>query len=59
VRDISQISDEILAMFTNSGLPVKVTVDIESSALDRLTSEQLTALRENLSTLGFDDWSVE
>ncbi len=59
VRDISQISDEILAMFTNSGLPVRVTVDIESSALERLTSEQLTALRENLSTLGFDDWSVE
>lgn len=59
VRDISQISDEILALFTNNGIPVTITVDIESSALERLLEDQLTALRENLNTLGFSDWNVE
>lgn len=59
VRDISQISDEILTLFTANGAPVRVTVDVESSSLERLTAEQLTALRENLNTLGFTDWSVE
>jgi predicted AAA+ superfamily ATPase len=59
VRDISLISEEILALFTTSGLPVTLTVDIESSALERLTAEQITALRENLSTLGFSDWHIE
>lgn len=59
VRDISQISDEILALFTVNGLPVTVTVDIESSALEKLTLDQLTALKENLNTLGFQDWNVE
>jgi hypothetical protein len=59
VRDISLISEEILALFTTSGLPVSVTVDIESSALERLTDDQITALKENLNTLGFTDWNVE
>lgn len=59
VRDISQISDEILALFTTNGIPVQITVDIESSAIERLTVEQITALRENLATLGFNDWNVE
>jgi predicted AAA+ superfamily ATPase len=59
VRDISQISDEILALFTAAGIPVQISVDIESSALERFAAEQLTALKENLSTLGFDDWNVE
>jgi predicted AAA+ superfamily ATPase len=59
VRDISQISDEILALFTVNGLPVTVTVDIESSALENLTLDQLAALKENLNTLGFQDWNVE
>ena len=59
VRDISQISDEILALFTTNGVPVQISVDIESSAIERLTAEQITALRENLATLGFNDWNVE
>jgi predicted AAA+ superfamily ATPase len=59
VRDISQISDEILALFTTNGVPVQISVDIESSAIERLTAEQLSALRENLATLGFTDWNVE
>jgi len=59
VRDISQISDEILAIFTVDDVPLHITVDIESSALARLTVEQITALKENLATLGFTDWSVE
>ena len=59
VRDISQISDEILAVFTTSGVPVTITVDIESSAVERLLEEQITALRENLRTLGFTDWNFE
>ncbi len=60
VRDISQISDEIITpLFTANGVQVTVTVDIESVALDRLTPDQVTALKENLATLGFTDWSVE
>jgi hypothetical protein len=59
VRDISQISDEILALFTVNDVPLQLTVDIESSAMERLTPDQVTALKENLNTLGFTDWSVE
>ncbi|MBU6150404.1 MAG: DUF499 domain-containing protein [Chloroflexi bacterium] len=59
VRDISQISDEILALFTANDIPVQITVDIESSGVAKLTPEQVTALRENLNTLGFTDWNVE
>lgn len=59
VRDISQISDEILALFTTNGAPIQITVDIESTALAKLTPEQVTALQENLNTLGFTEWNVE
>jgi hypothetical protein len=59
VRDISQISDEILTLFTASGAPVRITVDIESTAVASLTPDQLTALKENLNTLGFNEWNVE
>lgn len=60
VRDISQISDEILTpLFSATGVQVRVTVDLESASLDKLTPEQVTALKENLTTLGFADWSVE
>lgn len=54
-----QISDAIPARFTVNGLPVTVTVDIASSALEKLTLDQWTALKENLHTLGFQDWNVE
>lgn len=60
VRDLSQITDEIITpLFVANGVQVSMTVDLESSALDRLTPDQLTALKENLATLGFTDWSVE
>lgn len=59
VRDISQISDEILALFTVNGVPIQITVDIESSAVEKLTADQITALRENMTTVGFTDWNVE
>lgn len=59
VRDISQVSDEILTLFTASGAPVKITVDIESTAVAKLTPDQVTALKENLNTLGFNEWNVE
>lgn len=59
VRDISRISDEILALFTTTGVPVKVTVDIESDDVAQLPDDEIAALRENLATLGFTDWSVE
>jgi hypothetical protein len=59
VRDISQISDEIIAPFTASGAQIQITVDIESTAVAKLTPEQVTALKENLSTLGFNEWNVE
>ncbi len=60
VRDISQISDEIITpLFLGTGAQVRITVDIESNALDKLTPEQVTALKENLATLGFTDWNIE
>ena len=59
VRDMSQVADEILDLFNALGAPVQVTVDIESTALERLSPDQVNALRENLSTLGFSDWSIE
>ena len=49
VRDISQISDEILALFTVNGVPIKITVDIESSAVEKLSADEVAALKENLN----------
>jgi hypothetical protein len=60
VRDISLITDEILTpLFTANGVPVTITVDIESVSLATLSPEQIMALKENLATLGFTDWNVE
>lgn len=61
VRDVSGIYEEILAHFVSAGVAVKVTLDVESDQLDRLTNDQRTAIRENLKTLGFGDgdWSME
>jgi hypothetical protein len=60
VLDISLISDEILTpLFTANGVDIRVSVDIESSSLDKLTPEQVTFLKENLATLGFTDWDIE
>jgi len=59
VRGTSLVSEEILALFTTSGLPVTVTIDVESSALERVTAEEITALRANLNTLDFTDWHIE
>jgi hypothetical protein len=60
VRDISLISDEIITpLFTANGVEVRVSIDIESSGLDKLTPEQVTVLNENLATLGFTDWGIE
>ncbi|NKY08834.1 DUF499 domain-containing protein [Cellulomonas hominis] len=61
VRDVGQIYEEILSHFVTSGVNVRVSLDIESEQLDRLTEDQRTAIRENLKTLGFadDDWSME
>ena len=60
VRDISHISDEIITpLFAANDVQISITVDIESAGLDKLTPDQVTALKENLKTLGFVDWSVE
>jgi len=60
VRDISKISDEILTpLFVANAIDLKLTVDIESASLAKLTLEQITVLKENLRTLGFVDWNIE
>ena len=61
VRDVGQIYEEIVSHFVNSGLAIRVSIDIESSQLDKLTDDQRSAIRENLNTLGFDadDWSMD
>ena len=61
VRDVGQIYEEIVSHFVTSGLSIQVSIDIESSHLDKLTDDQRAAIRENLNTLGFgaDDWSMD
>jgi predicted AAA+ superfamily ATPase len=61
VRDAGQIYEEIVSHFVNSGLAVRVSIDIESSQLDKLTDDQRSAIRENMNTLGFgaEDWSMD
>ena len=60
VRDAGQIYEEIVSHFVTNGASVRVTLDIESEHLDRLTEDQRAAIRENLKTLGFadDDWGM-
>ncbi|QOK22328.1 DUF499 domain-containing protein [Janibacter indicus] len=60
VRDVAQIYEEVISHFVTNGVAVKVTLDVESDSLDKLTTDQRSAIRENLKTLGFndDDWSM-
>ena len=61
VRDAGQIYEEIVPYFVTAGVPVHVTIDIESEQLAKLSGDQRSAIRENLKTLGFgvDDWSMD
>jgi predicted AAA+ superfamily ATPase len=61
VRDVGQIYEELVSHFVTSGVSVRVSLDIESDQLNKLTEDQRTAIRENLKTLGFgdDDWSMD
>ncbi len=59
VRDISTLNDEIIVHFTAAGVPVNVTIDIDSAAFDRLPESQRTVLEENLRSLGFTDYGIE
>jgi hypothetical protein len=56
---VSQVAEEINGLFTTRGISVRVTVDLESQELAALPLDQIDALKENLSTLGFADWNVE
>lgn len=61
VRDVAQIYEEIVSHFVTNGIAVRVTVDVESDQFHKLAPDQRAAIRENLSTLGFDnnDWSMD
>jgi predicted AAA+ superfamily ATPase len=61
VRDVGQIYEEIVSHFVTNGVPIRVSIDIESEQLDKLTDDQRAAIGENLKTLGFgdDDWSMD
>lgn len=61
VRDVGQVYEEVVSHFVTSGIPIRVSLDIESDQFDRLTEDQRTAIRENLKALGFedDDWSMD
>jgi hypothetical protein len=61
VRDVGQIYEEVVSHFVTSGIQVRVSIDIESDQLNKLTEDQRSAIRENLKTLGFgnDDWSMD
>lgn len=61
VRDVGQMYEEIVSHFVVADVPVRVTIDIESDQLAKLSDDQRAAIRENLKTLGFsdDDWSMD
>lgn len=61
VRDVGQIYEEVVSHFVLNDVPVRITVDVESDQVDKLTEDQRTAIRENLKTLGFanGDWSMD
>ena len=61
VRDVGQIYEEVISHFVTNGIPIRVSIDIESNQLNKLTEDQRSAIRENLITLGFgdDDWSMD
>jgi hypothetical protein len=58
---MGQIYEEVVSHFVTSGVPIRVSIDIESDQLNKLTEDQRAAIRENLKTLGFgdDDWSMD
>ena len=58
---MGQIYEEVISHFVTSGVPIRVSIDIESDQLNKLTEDQRAAIRENLKTLGFgdDDWSMD
>lgn len=45
VRDVGQIYEEIVSHFVASDVPIRVTVDIESDQLNKLTEDQRSAIR--------------
>ena len=59
VRDLSQLNEELIIHFTSAGIPVNITIDIDSDALDQFPPEKRTMIEENLSALLFDDWQLE
>ena len=59
VRDMSTLNEEIIVHFTAAGVPIRVTIDIDSDALDRLPPDKRTVVTENLKSLGFTDWGIE
>jgi hypothetical protein len=67
VRDIGQIYEEIISHFATNGLPIRVSIDVESDRLDRLSEtrkldriEALEATRPvHLPTAGEESHSRE
>ena len=45
---VGQIYEEVVSHFVTSGVPIRVSIDIESDQLNKLTEEQRAAIRENL-----------
>ena len=58
---VGENANQFDPIVTTNGAAVKVTLDVESQDLDKLTPDQRAAIRENLNTLGFaaDDWSMD
>ena len=58
---MGQIYEEVVSHFVTSGVSIRVSIDLESDQLNKLTEDQRAAIRENLKTLGFgdDDWSMD
>ena len=59
VRDLSQLNEELIIHFTSTGVPINITIDIDSDALDQLPADKRAVVEENLRALQFDDWQLE
>jgi hypothetical protein len=58
-REAADIADEILALFTDRRIPVKVTIEIEAEDLEGFDEATRRNVTENANTLGFGHHEFE
>ena len=58
-REAAAIADEVLALFTDRRIPVKVTIEIEAEDLEGFDEATRRNVTENANTLGFGHHEFE